>query len=255
MNRKELAVLSLLTIAIAFMDISGLPGALISYTVADVAPPVLPLIFNFVLIGLLAFAVLKAFPIPLRLGLSRKGLLSGLKKYALPGIFAGLCSFAAFYVGLRPFDYQPTVWKILLEGIAYYIGVGLIEEFYVRGLFLNIIEALCHQSPQKTDLAIIISSVVFGLGHVPGVIGMGVGVAAFKVVSTIGMGPYFGTIYKSTNNLWVPAVMHIFIDICALPYCFTTKSIYPSISIVILLITYLLLGIYSFLLMKSAKRR
>lgn len=254
MNRKTLAVLSPLTILIAFMDISGLPGAFIKCTIADIDPMIVPLTINFVLIGILAFAVLKVFHIQFDFGFSRKGLAGGFRKYAIPGILAGGCSFAAFYIGLYPFDYQPTVWKVLFEGIIYYIGVGIVEEFYVRGLFLNILEGICRKSPHKTEAAVIISSVVFGLGHVPGVIGMGAEVITFKIISTIGMGLYFGTIYKSTKNLWLPAILHIFIDICALPYCFTSEMFYPTVSMVILSAVYLLLGVYSLLTLKRMKK-
>ena len=78
----------------------------------------------------------------------------------------------------------------------------------------------------------IVSSVVFGLGHIPGMIGMGVGVITFKLISTIGMGFYFGMIYKKTKNLWVPIIMHAIIDICALPYCFTVNMRYETISLI-----------------------
>ena len=254
MNRKALAVLTPLTILIAFMEISGLPGAFIKCTIADIEPMIIPLTINFVFIGILAFAVLKGFHIQFDFGFSGKGLAGGLKKYGLPGILAGVGSFAAFYIGLYPFDYQPTLWKVLFEGIIYYVGVGIVEEFYVRGLFLNILERICSKSPRKTEAAVIISSVVFGLGHVPGVIGMGAEVIAFKLISTIGMGLYFGAIYKSTKNLWLPAILHFFIDICALPYCFTSEMFYPPLSMVILSAVYLLLGIYSFLILKRAKK-
>lgn len=126
----------------------------------------------------------------------------------------------------------------------YYIGVGIVEEFYVRGLFLNLIETFAGKKENKTELAIIISSVVFGLGHIPGMLGMGIGVIIFKVISTTGMGFYFGTIYKKTGNLWVPIIMHTFIDICALPYCFTQNMRYETVSLILLVITYTALTIY-----------
>ncbi len=174
-----------------------------------------------------------------------------MKKYAIPGLIAGGVSFIAFFIGLFPFDYKPTIWKILIEGILYYIGVGIVEEFYVRGLFLNIVEAFADKKKHKTEIAIIVSSVVFGLGHIPGMLGMGVLVILFKVISTIGMGLYFGTIYKKTGNIWVPIILHSFIDICALPYCFTQNMRYETVSLIILVITYVALAICSILLWKN----
>lgn len=244
MDKKTKVVLTILCLVITFMDISGLPGVLLKINVADIDHYIIPLMLNFILIGIIAIVILKAFNITYKFGFTAKGLCEGLKKYALPGIIAGGLSFIAFFIGLYPFDYTPTLWRLLIEGVFYYVGVGIIEEFYVRGLFLNIIEAFADKKANRTEMAILVSSVVFGLGHIPGMIGMGMGVIVFKVISTIGMGIYFGTIYKKTGNLWVSIIMHTFIDICALPYCFTQNMRYELISLIILVITYTALAVY-----------
>ena len=83
---------------------------------------------------------------------------------------------------------------------------------------------------------------------------MGWGVILFKVISTIGMGFYFGVIYKRTNNLLLPILMHIFIDVCALPYCFTSNMRYETISLIILVITYTMLAVYSGVLLGKADK-
>ncbi|ERI99643.1 MULTISPECIES: CPBP family intramembrane glutamic endopeptidase [Eubacteriales] len=254
MSKKTISVLTCLCILIAAMDISGLPGILFQLRVADVDAAILPLTLNFCLIGLAAFAVIRIFKIEYKYGFTTNGLLNGLKKYAPAGAIAGILSFIAFFIGLSPFDYKPTIWKVLIEGVVYYIGVGIVEEFYVRGLFLNIVEALCKKRKNKTAIAIVVSSIAFGLGHIPGVIGMGWGVILFKVISTIGMGFYFGVIYKRTNNLLLPILMHIFIDVCALPYCFTSNMRYETISLIILVITYTMLAVYSGVLLGKADK-
>lgn len=253
MSKKQKVILIILCLCIAFMDISGLPGGLLKVNIADVNPYIIPLMINFIIIGMLAIVVLKLFKITYDFGFSASGLREGLKRYAAPGIVAGVLSFVAFFIGLFPFDYKPTIWKILIEGILYYVEVGIIEEFYVRGLFLNIVEAFVDRKDNKTEIAIIVSSVVFGLGHIPGMLGMGIGVILFKAISTIGMGFYFGIIYKKTGNLWGPIIMHSFIDICALPYCFTQNMRYETVLIIILVITYVALAVYciSFLLNKK----
>lgn len=229
MDKKTKVVLTILCLVITFMDISGLPGVLLKINVADVDHYIIPLMLNFILIGIIAIVILKAFNITYKFGFTAKGLCEELKKYALPGIIAGGLSFIAFFIGLYPFDYTPTLWRLLIEGVFYYVGVGIIEEFYVRGLFLNIIEAFADKKANRTEMAILVSSVVFGLGHIPGMIGTGI---------------YFGTIYKKTGNLWVSIIMHTFIDICALPYCFTQNMRYELISLIILVITYTALAVY-----------
>lgn len=253
-NRKTIIILSIICLVAAFMDITGLPCVLFRIIIADVDPVIIPLMINFCLIGIVAFLMLRFFRIRYPFGFTSDGLAEGLKKYGLPGIAAGILSFIAFFIGLYPFDYSPSVYKILIEGILYYIGVAIVEEFYVRGFFLNIVESLAYRKENKTVIAILISSLVFGLGHIPGMIGMGIEVIVFKVISTIGMGIYFGTIYKKTNNIWVPIIMHALIDICALPYCFTRNMRYEPVSLVILIITYTALALYCGLILCNSEK-
>ena len=256
MNKKQIIIMTILTLFLAFTDISGIPAVLfVKINLADVTPIYMSLLVNFFIMGFLAYLVIRLFGKDWPLGLNSAGLLKGLKKYALAGLVAGVFSCVAFVVGLTPFDYKPSVWKILIEGILYYFGVAIIEELYVRGLFLNIVERLAYKREHHAAIAIWVSSVVFGLGHIPGMIGMGPLVILFKVISTVGMGLYFGSIYKRTNNLWVPIILHGFIDICALPYCFTTFSGYKTVILIGLVIIYTLLGVYGIALMRMKEKR
>lgn len=254
MKQKELIIIGILTILIAFMDISGLPSVLfINIEVLDIIPLYFSLMFNFVIIGMIAFLTLKYFCPNWKLGLNKKRLTTGLKKYGVIGIIVGVITGIAFYIGLRPFNYSPTIWKVLIEGVIYYIGVAIVEELYVRGLLLNLIEKICYKKRNNTIIAIITSSVIFGLGHIFGVLGQPILIVITKVVWTIAMGLYFGAIYKKTNNLWLPIILHFIINICALPYCFTTITTYPNVSLYIILPTYILLGIYSLYIMKKER--
>ena len=251
-KKKELVIIGILTILLAFMDITGLPCALfIDISILDITPFYFTLMFNFIIIGIIAFLTLKYLCSNWKLGLNKNQLTSGLKKYGIVGIVAGVISGIAFYIGLKPFNYNPTIWKVLIEGIIYYLGVAIVEELYVRGLLLNLIEKTCYKRKNNTMIAIVASSVIFGLGHIFGVLGQPILIIITKVVWTIAMGLYFGAIYKKTNNLWLPIILHFIIDICALPYCFTTITTYPNISLYIILPTYILLGIYSLYIIKK----
>lgn len=251
MKKKELIIIGILTILLAFMDITGLPSSLfINIEVLDITPFYWTLMLNFIIIGIIAFLTLKYLCPNWKLGLNAKGIKIGLKKYGIVGIIVGIISGIAFYIGLQPLNYNPTIWKVLIEGIIYYIGVAFVEELYVRGLLLNLIEKTFTKSKYKTIIAIITSSVIFGLGHIFGVLGQPILVIITKVIWTIAMGIYFGTIYKKTNNLWIPIILHFIINVCALPYCFTTIQGYSNTSLYIILPTYIVLGIYSLYIIK-----
>lgn len=251
MKKKELIIIGVLTVLLAFMDITGLPSSLFLHIeILDITPFYWALMLNFLIIGIVAFLTLKYLCPNWKLGLSTKGVKAGLKKYGAAGIIVGIISGIAFYIGLQPFDYEPTIWKVLIEGVIYYLGVAFVEELYVRGLLLNLIEKIFTKSKCKTMIAIIASSVIFGLGHIFGALGQPIFVIITKIIWTIAMGIYFGAVYKKTNNLWVPIILHFIIDTCALPYCFTAIQGYSSISLCIILPTYVILGIYSLYIMR-----
>ena len=250
-NKKELIAVGILTVLLAFMDISGMPCSLfMNIEFLDIEPIYWTLMLNFVIIGIIAFLVLRCFCPNWKLGLKKRGLATGLKKYGVAGVAAGIISEIAFFIGLQPFDYKPTILKVLIEGIVYYFGVAIVEGLYVRGLLLNLIEKLFITRKSKTAIAIISSSAIFGAGHIFGALGQPILVIVAKVVWTIAMGLYFGAIYKKTENLWLPIILHFIIDICALPYCFTTMQGYSDISLYIIVPTYISLGVYSLYVMK-----
>lgn len=254
MKKKELIIIGVLTILLAFMEITGLPSSLfINIEVLDITPFYWTLMFNFIVIAIITFFTLKYLCPSWKLALNKNGIKTGLKKYGIVGIIVGVISGMAFYIGLQPFNYSPTIWKVLIEGIIYYLGVAFVEELYVRGLLLNLIEKIFEKNSNKVMIAIITSSVIFGLGHIFGVLGQSILIIITKVIWTIAMGIYFGTIYKKTNNLWIPITLHFIIDVCALPYCFTTMQGYANISLYIILPTYIILGIYSLYIMKSKR--
>lgn len=90
-----------------------------------------------------------------------------------------------------------------MEGIVYYIGVGIIEELYLRGLLQSIIEKWFGERKNATLYAILIASVLFGLGHIFGALGQPIVTVIAKTVWTTALGIYFGAVYVMSKNLWV----------------------------------------------------
>ena len=205
---------------------------------------------NFVLTAIVFFVAWKVLYPNWNFGLDTKGLSEGIKKYGISGVIIFLLSTVAFIIGLRPFDNIPTVAKVIVEGFAYYIGVAFIEELYIRGLLQNIIEKLLHKKQNASILAIVLASIIFGIGHIFGTLGSSPLTIICKVLWTIALGLYLGVIYKKTGNLWVPIILHTVIDFCAWPFCYSTIPPYPQTSLVILLVVYIGVGVYAWGIMK-----
>ena len=127
---------------------------------------------------------------------------------------------------------------------VYYIGVGIIEELYLRGLLQNIIEKLLKSNRNAALYAVLCTSVLFGAGHAFGAMHLPVSIIMCKILWAAALGVYFGAVYCKTRNLWVPIILHTFIDFCGIPFCFTLESEYPPLAFIASLIVYLMLGIY-----------
>lgn len=254
--KKESIIAVIIAVLTAFMYISGLPSAfVVNITFADVDPVCVTLLVNIVFTMLICIPLTKALIPKFEIGFCSAGLVSGIKKYGVSCIIAAAIPCAAFCVGLYPFDYSPTIWKVIIEYIVYYMGVGIIEEFFCRGLLQNALEQALCRTKYPQIAAVTMTAVVFGLGHVFGMIGMPLLLAACKVAWAVGLGIYLGAVYIKTRNLWVVGLFHFVIDLCGLPFCFSTQKTYPPISAIVVLCTFVIFGIYGFTLLKYPKSK
>ena len=252
-NKKEYIIATILTLMMTFIEMSALPMVLFcKIEIADIQPIYIALILNFLIAFGICFIFRKAILKDCVFGLTSKGVLSGLKKYGLPMILASVIVSGSFIVGLQPFDNKPSVLRVITEGIVYYIGVGTMEELYLRGLLQNLIEK-CFGLKKGTSLyAILITSVLFGIGHVFGALGQPVATIVCKVIWNIGLGIYFGTVYVKTRNLWVPIILHFIVNVgTAIIFCFTTSIEYPIMALITCLVAYFGLGMYGISILKK----
>ena len=242
--RKTVGVV-ILILVMTFMEMSALPAALFcNIKIKDINPIYITLMLNFIIAFAICWLCKKIFMKDWWFGLQTKGMLIGLRKYGLPAVIATIIVTIAFCIGLTPFDNKPTIWRVVVEGIVYYIGVGIMEELYLRGLLQNLIEKWFGERKNASLYAILIASVLFGLGHIFGALGQPIATVICKTVWATALGIYFGAVYVKTKNLWVPIILHLIVNLCGIPFCFSTSNQYPSIALAACLASYILLGIY-----------
>ena len=244
-NRSETVVVVILTLIMTFMEMSALPAALFcNIKVKDINPIYFTLMLNFLMAFAICLLCKKILIKDWWFGLQLKGMVSGLRKYGLPAVIATILVTTAFCIGLAPFDNKPTILRVVIEGIVYYIGVGIMEELYLRGLLQNMIEKWFGERKNATLYAILIASALFGLGHIFGALGQPIVTVIFKTVWAAALGVYLGAVYVKSKNLWVPIILHLIINLCGIPFCFSTSNQYPAIALVTCFVSYCLLGIY-----------
>lgn len=242
---RENIIAILIAGIVAFLYISGIPSVFfVNINIADVQPVCITLFINSILAIVIGVSLVKIMIPRFELGFQLKNFKAAIINYGVSCFVAFLIPCIAFWAGLFPLDYHPTVWKVLMEGVIYYISVGIIEEFFCRGLLQNAIEKLLCKRQNSEINAVLISALIFGMGHIFGMIGMPVLLVLCKIIWAVGLGIYLGAIYVRTKNLWLVAFFHTVIDLCGLPFCFSTQKVYPTISAIIVLITFLCFGIY-----------
>lgn len=245
-KKKDYIIAAILTLIMTFIEMSALPMVLFcKIEIADVQPIYIALILNFLIAFCICFIFRKAILKDWVFGLTSNGVLSGLKNYGLPMILASVIVSVSFIIGLQPFDNKPSVFRVITEGIVYYVGVGIMEELYLRGLLQNLIEKCFGKRKNASLYAILIASILFGIGHIFGALGQPAATIVCKVFWNIGLGIYFGTVYVKTRNLWVPIILHFIVNVgTAIIFCFTTSNEYPMMALIACLVAYCGLGVY-----------
>lgn len=105
MNKRELIYIAILTLIIAFMDITGIPSAFfVNIQIADIEPFYFTLMINFILIGIIAYLYLKILCPNWRLGLGKIGLVDGLKLWSNWSRYRNsrICGFLCWFNAIRP---------------------------------------------------------------------------------------------------------------------------------------------------------
>lgn len=141
MEKRISISVMILTIIMTFMEMTALPAALFCHIqIRDIEPIYFSLMLNFMFAFALCYVCRKTIIKEWNFGLQFQNILPGLKRYGIPSLVAALIVTVAFCIGLSPFDNKPTIYRVVVEGVVYYIGVAVMEEIYLRGLLQNIIE-------------------------------------------------------------------------------------------------------------------
>ena len=248
MKKTPVISTTILILIMTFMEMSWLPAALfVDVNLADVEPFYFVLMVNFAIAIALCFLWKLTLGKNWEFGLTTKGLWCDLKFYGWSGVMVTVFVTLGFCLGLAPFDYKPSFWKVFIEGFVYYLGVGIMEELYLRGLLQNLLVKLFGSNKDGKMHAILIISFVFGIGHIFGAMNQPPVVILCKVIWAIALGLYFGGLYAETKNLWLVIILHMVIDWCGVPFCFTTQSTYPMISLCICVPLFVMLGVHGIL--------
>lgn len=209
-----------IALLIAVIYVTGLPLGLFHYEVAGLD---IFYMFNMVAASVLCIILVKTLYPAWRFGFQLKSFMDGLLKYGWTGIVGVALILINTYYAFGPFVKTPTISTVLLWGIYCFL-VAVIEEVLLRGVLLNIILKGLESHKQGMMIAIWVSSLFFGLGHIPGMLQFDAGLIMMKFVWTIGLGIYLACIYLLTDSLWTVIILHFFVDMSSLIFYLSSSS-------------------------------
>lgn len=208
-----------ISLLISIMYITSLPLVLLNYQVAGNN---LFAILNMILASALCIILVKALYPKWFFGFHRKGLASSLLKYGWTGLIGAALLLITCYYAYRPLDKTPEKGTILVWIVLYYFFVALIEELFNRGVLLNTLLKGFERYKHGVISSIFLSSIIFALGHIPGMLQDTLGAMVGKVVLAFGLGIFFGCIYMCTSkNILTVIILHWLLDMSSaifIPY-------------------------------------
>ena len=169
-----------------------------------------------------------------------KNFLIYLNRYKFSIFLLFIIPFCSFIYYLQPLELQPSLSTLMQDCIFYYLLVGLIEEFICRALFLQAI----YNFTESKKAAVVFSAVFYGICHIPSVWGQAFLGVSMRVLWSVGLGLYLGALYSKSKNYLFVSVIHMIADLSTIVFFFSNQTTYPAKCGAIVLILYILLGVY-----------
>lgn len=163
------------------------------------------------------------------------------RKHRIATGFVFAVPLLSLWIGLSPLKGDPSMCRIFVEGILYYVCVGAIEELFCRGILLQAV----YKISKNALFSVLIVSVFYGLGHIPGMLGQPGAVIGMRLLWTMSLGIYLGYVYiDSKEHLSLVTLIHILTDLSGTVFVFSERNWYPAKSAAFIFLVYVIVGIY-----------
>jgi len=200
----------IITAITAGLYISGMPFGLIKYKIANEN---IFYIVNIIFASVFCFFMIKLFYKDWIFGLNLNNFANGILRYGFPLIIGSVIIFVSSYFIFKPLNKIPEKGMILVWIFIYYLFLAILEELFVRGIFLNTLLKAFGDNKYKILLAVIISSITFGVGHLPGMLNQSIQTITMRIIAVICLGVFFASVYIVSGNLLSIIVLHWLINI------------------------------------------
>ena len=242
----------IVTALTAGLYISGMPFGLFKYKIANEN---IFYIVNMIFSSVFCFFMIKLFYKNWFFGLTLNNFTNGVFRYGFPLIIGSIILLICSYFIFKPLDNTPEKEMILVWIFIYYLFLSILEELFVRGVFLNTLLKTFDNNKYKILLAIIISSITFGVGHLPGMLNQNIHIITMRIIAVICLGIFFASVYIVSGNLLSIIVLHYIINISGSILFYYSNSNEPFAITKVFLIIAVVLSAWGLYIIKDYSAR
>jgi membrane protease YdiL (CAAX protease family) len=236
----------IVTALTAGLYISGMPFGLLKLEIANNN---VFYIVNMIFASIFCFFMIKLFFRDWVFGVTLNNFTNGVFRYGFPLIIGSVIIFVSSYWIFRPLNNSPEKGTILVWIFIYYLIVAIVEELFVRGVFFNTL-LKTFDNKHKILLAVIISSITFGIGHLPGMLNQNIQIISMRIIAVICLGIFFASVYICSGNLLSIIVLHWIINISGSVLFYYSNSNDPFAITKVFLVVAIILSAWGLYLIK-----
>jgi membrane protease YdiL (CAAX protease family) len=242
-KKMEIPCMFIVTFLVAFLYLSGMPFSLFEMTVRNKDIPFDNAFYvvNTLFLSILLVIFTKVITKNWIFGFSKNNLIKNIWKNGKVFLFGILVVFILGIFSYKPLNRKPFLEEIIVWVLFSNFFIAIIEELLLRGLLFKLFEKIFKSNIM---LAIIVSSTIFGIGHIPGMIQENWYTITIRVLGTIAVGISLCLIYVKSNKLWTVIVLHFMLNCCSVIYYFSYSDdvykiarIWPIPMIIVCVIT------------------
>ena len=207
-NEKIKIILKAIVFVICYLLIFKLTGILIATITNSTSVGVR--LFHYILMLILVLSFVKITKKTYILKFDKKKFINTFKVGGIP-----LLLYLLFFISINDFNHTEynSIFYFIGWLLVYLIGAGFIEELVVRGITIDILEKYYKPNSRKNILiTCLISSILFGLGHIINYFTLGF-IPIAQMINTIGLGLMLSAIYMRTRSIYGVSLFHGLWDI------------------------------------------
>jgi membrane protease YdiL (CAAX protease family) len=140
-------------------------------------------------------------------GFTVQNLIKGVFQYGWPLFVICILPLIDILSKFKSLKKIPKYWNILAWDIINFLFGALLEEMIFRGVLLFVL-LNAFDNKYKIIFSIIISSAIYGIGHLFGMSYKNIKAMLIRLIKTFSLGIFFGSIYVFSDNLLSAIILH-----------------------------------------------